>query len=417
MRSEAFALSACIAGWALIAIVQPADAGSAGPLAIEIAAERDEFIDGEAVVFDLRVINHSPEAIVFLPNVARLRVEGEGARFVERPPVPGPRSVPWFDARVLRPGEVFSHHVVGLADRSREWQLPPGGYSVTVVYEPTTESFEGYEGAEGSRWVGAASSLPLAIRIAPRPAPLPNIGGEPGRVEIESPTLPPPTEEELREGLVEDILAGRKLHQLAARVADGDTLTTEAAFIALQRAKDSGQLDQAARLLQSSPNRDRAVKSMVDRLQTGGDERVVLILNHLRASPPSAVTEALIGALHDPSAEVSRAASAVLGGSQASAVRGALWKLVDDPSAPGSAYAVPALAQCLDPNAEALIVNQFARRDRLYKEQTLRAMGLYGSPRILSWMVGVAKNDPDPEIRLQALDALEAYARRQPPTR
>jgi hypothetical protein len=95
-------------------------------------------------------------------------------------------------------------------------------------------------------------------------------------------------------------------------------------------------------------------------------------------------------------------------------VRGALWKLVDDPSAPGSAYAVSALAQCLDPDAEAMIVNQFARRDRLYKEQTLASMGVYGSPRILAWMVGVAKSDPDREVRALALDALLAYALRQP---
>lgn len=408
---------ASIAGSVMFALVRPARAAPAGPLAIEVAAERDELIDGEAVVFDLRVINHSPEAIVFLPNVARLRVEGEGARFVERPPVPGPRTVPWFDARVLAPGGTFSHHVVGLADRSREWQLPPGSYDVTVVYEPTRESFEGYEGAEGSRWFGSLSSLPLSIRIVPRPAQRPSVGGEPGRVESVKLTRPPPSLEEMREKMVEDILAGHGGKEIAAGVAAGDSLTTESAFIALSRAKDATELDRATGLLHGSPQRDRVVAAILDRLRTGGDERVVLILNHLRAYSTPTVTEALIGILRDPSAEVSRAASAVLGGSPESAVRGALWKLVDDPSAPGSAYAVPALAQCLDPNAEVLIVNQFGRRERLYKEQALRAMGLYGSPRILAWMVGVAKNDPDAGIRSQALDALEAYARRQPQPR
>jgi len=41
-------------------------------------------------------------------------------------------------------------------------------------------------------------------------------------------------------------------------------------------------------------------------------------------------------------------------------------------------------------------------------------MGLYGSPRLLGWLVDVAAHDPDPEARAQPPDALDAYAFRQP---
>ena len=111
------------------------------------------------------ITNGGATPVVVLPNMVRLRIDGEHAQYV---PYPGPPIDPWEGARELAEGASAAVLFRDASDKRGVWRLPPGDYRVRALYEVPPDLTPPAGLASPNRvWRGRVESEPVSMTVQP----------------------------------------------------------------------------------------------------------------------------------------------------------------------------------------------------------------------------------------------------------